>query len=300
MQLRGLYTALVTPFAENGSIDRGSLKRLVDFQIANGVDGLVPVGSTGESPTVSHTENIEVIEEVIRYADGRIPVIAGTGSNSTAEAVRMTKQAAAIGAAASLQVAPYYNRPTQEGLYRHFCTIADETGLPLIIYNIPGRTACNITPETIQRISRNSQVIGIKEAAGSIPQAMEIISQRPKNFGVVAGDDNLTLPLIQLGADGVISVASNLIPGHMQQLVTAALKDQVETARSLHYQLLPLFKALFWETNPIPIKYALASRGIIAHNRLRLPLTELAPELHAAMDELLKSTPVEPLHATAE
>ncbi|MFW6362507.1 MAG: 4-hydroxy-tetrahydrodipicolinate synthase [Spirochaeta sp.] len=298
--MQGLYTALVTPFLPDGRIDSESLRRLVEFQIANGVDGLVPVGSTGESPTVSHTENIEVIEQVIHYAAGKVPVIAGTGSNSTAEAVRMTKQAAEIGAAASLQVAPYYNRPTQEGLYRHFCTIADETRLPVIIYNIPGRTACNITPETVLRMTSNSNIIGIKEAAGSIPQAMDIIRERPKGFSVIAGDDNLTLPMIQIGGDGVISVAANLIPGHMQQLVTAALQDRTETARTLHYQLLPLFKALFWETNPIPIKYALTRRGIISSSSLRLPLVELAEELHEAMDAILQQTPMESLHGQAQ
>lgn len=300
MQLRGLYTALVTPFHPDGSLDTTSLRRLVEFQIAHGVDGLVPVGTTGESPTVTHVENIEVIEQVVAFADGRVPVIAGTGSNATAEAVRMTKQAAEIGAAATLQVAPYYNKPTQEGMYRHFCTVADEGGLPVIVYNIPGRTNCNIAPATIRRMADNSGIIGVKEAAGSIPQAMDIISQRPKNFAVLAGDDNLILPMMMLGADGVISVASNLIPAHMHQLITAALNDQVETARSLHYQLLPLFKAVFMQTNPIPIKYALAQRGIIDHNVLRLPMTALSQELHAEMDTILSSAPVEKPPVQAE
>ncbi|GAB6090025.1 4-hydroxy-tetrahydrodipicolinate synthase [Spirochaeta dissipatitropha] len=293
MQFRGLYTALVTPFLPNGKIDSISLQRLVEFQIDHGVDGLVPVGTTGESPTVSHKENVELIELVLKFADGRVPVIAGTGSNATSEAIRMTKDAAALGAAASLQVAPYYNRPTQEGLYRHFCSIADETGIPVIVYNIPGRTGCNIEAATTLRMAENSNITAVKEASGSMPQVMDIIQEKPRGFSVLAGDDNLTLPMIQMGSDGVISVASNLIPQHMQQLVKAALKDQHETARSLHYQLLPLFKAMFMETNPIPIKYALAKRGLIDHNILRLPMSPLSEELHEKMNAILTAAPVE-------
>ncbi|THB64492.1 MAG: 4-hydroxy-tetrahydrodipicolinate synthase, partial [Spirochaetaceae bacterium] len=233
------------------------------------------------------------IEQVVKYADGRVPVIAGTGSNSTSEAIRMTRQAAEIGASATLQVAPYYNKPTQEGLYRHFCTVADEGGLPVIVYNIPGRTSCNILPENVLKMSRHPLIVAVKEASGSLPQAMDIIRGREQGFSVLSGDDNMMLPLVMIGGDGIISVASNLIPGHMKQLVTAALKDQIETARTLHYQLLPLFRALFVETNPIPIKYALAKRGIIDHNILRLPLCPLSEEFQAAVDEVLKDVPVE-------
>ncbi len=295
MNIEGLYTALVTPFHEDGSIDWDSLKQLVEFQIKSGVDGLVPMGTTGESPTVSHSENVEVIKQVVRYADGRVPVIAGTGSNSTAEAIRMTKQAADLGVVASLQVAPYYNKPTQEGLYRHFSTIAEETALPMVVYNIPGRTGINISTDTLMRLAENPNIVSVKEASGSFPQIMDVIQAKPDGFSVLSGDDNLFLPIILMGGSGVISVASNLIPAHMKQLVTAALRDQVETARSLHYQLLPLFRAMFAETNPIPIKYALAARGLIAQNKLRSPLSELSPAFHKQLDSVLAEAPVESL-----
>ena len=269
--ISGVLTALVTPFNTNGKLDMSALDRIVDFQIENGVNALVPVGTTGESPTVNHEENMEIVERVIQRAAGRIPVIAGTGSNSTKEAVKMTKIAKILGAYASLQVAPYYNKPTQEGLYRHFTTIADSVDLPMIIYNIAGRTSVNIETPTLMRIAKHPNAIAVKEASGDLSQMMDVISSKSKDFTVLAGDDNIALPLTLLGASGVISVASNIVPRYMCQMITAARKDNLEEARTMHYKLLPLFKGLFIETNPIPVKACLAQMGLI-EPVWRLPL----------------------------
>ncbi|MFP4114028.1 MAG: 4-hydroxy-tetrahydrodipicolinate synthase [Spirochaetota bacterium] len=270
----GVYTALVTPFNADGSIDEGAMRNLVEAMIEGGVQGLVPMGSTGESATVSHDENIRVIEIVADQAKGRTSIIAGTGSNSTAEAVRMTQLAKEVGATATLQVSPYYNKPTQEGLYRHFTTIADSTDLPVVVYNIPGRTAVNIENGTMLRLATHPNIAAVKEASGSMPQVMELISVRPDGFNVISGDDNLTLPILTLGGEGVISVAANIAPRLMGRLVTAAREGRLKEARELHYRLLPLFKSVFLKTNPIPIKYALASKGIITES-YRLPLCAL-------------------------
>ncbi|MFW5782905.1 MAG: 4-hydroxy-tetrahydrodipicolinate synthase [Spirochaetota bacterium] len=270
----GVYTALVTPFNADGSIDEGAMRNLVEAMIEGGVQGLVPMGSTGESATVSHDENIRVIEIVADQAKGRTSIIAGTGSNSTAEAIRMTQLAKEVGATATLQVSPYYNKPTQEGLYRHFTTIADSTDLPVVVYNIPGRTAVNIENGTMLRLATHPNIAAVKEASGSMPQVMELISVRPDGFNVISGDDNLTLPILTLGGEGVISVAANIAPRLMGRLVTAAREGRLKEARELHYRLLPLFKSVFLKTNPIPIKYALASKGIITES-YRLPLCAL-------------------------
>lgn len=269
--LRGVFTALITPFDDTMAIDEDALRQLVSDQIDAGIDGLVPVGTTGESPTVSHQENIEVIRIVVEEARGRVPVIAGTGSNSTAEAVDMTLKAKALGADATLQVAPYYNKPSQEGFFLHFQTIAKEAGLPVLIYNIPGRTAKNIEAPTILRLAQVPGIVGVKEASGDLSQAMEIINSAPADFSVLAGDDNLTLPMSAIGGRGVVSVASNLIPGKMKQLVEFCNNGDVEAARTLHYQLMPLFKAMFIDTNPIPVKFAYAAMKNTAA-RYRLPL----------------------------
>ncbi|MCG8452619.1 MAG: 4-hydroxy-tetrahydrodipicolinate synthase [Spirochaetales bacterium] len=286
--ISGVMTALVTPFAKNGSLDGEALDRLVDFQIENGVDALVPVGTTGESPTVSHDENMEVVERVIRRSNGKVPVIAGTGSNSTDEAIRMTKIAKAQGAFASLQVAPYYNKPTQEGLYRHFSTIADSVDLPMVVYNIFGRTGVNIETPTLMRLASHPNVIAVKEASGNLGQMMDVIAQKPSDFVVLSGDDNLALPLTLMGGSGVISVASNIVPRYMKEMIDAARKGRIEEAKTMHYELLPLFKGMFLETNPIPIKECLAQMGMM-EPVFRLPLCEPSENTKLRLTEILKS-----------
>ena len=283
----GVLTALVTPFGADGSVDREALDRLVDFQIDHGVDGLVPMGTTGESPTVSHEENMDVVERVIRKADGRIPVIAGTGSNSTSEAIRMTKIARSQGAAASLQVAPYYNKPTQEGLYRHFTSIADAVDLPMVVYNIQGRTGVNIQTPTLMRLSAHPNITAVKEASGNLGQMMDVLKDKSKDFTVLSGDDNMAVPLTLMGGAGVISVASNIIPRYMSEMVAAARGGDVEQARTMHFELLPLFKAMFLETNPIPVKFCLARMGLI-EARWRLPLCPPGEGTAGALEDMLK------------
>ncbi len=284
----GVLTALVTPFKRNGSLDYEALDRLIEFQIENGVSALVPMGTTGESPTVSHEENLSVIERVIKKVNGRVPVIAGTGSNSTDEAVQMTKVAKNLGAAGSLQVAPYYNKPMQEGLYRHFMKIADTIDLPMVIYNIKGRTGVNIETPTLMRMVRHPHVVAVKEASGDLSQMMDILNSRPKDFDVLSGDDNMALPLTLLGGAGVISVASNIFPRRMSEMIAAALAGKIENARIIHFELLPLFKALFLETNPIPVKYILAQMGMIAPV-WRLPLCPPMESTENALNEILQS-----------
>ena len=283
----GVYTALVTPFNADGSIDESALRNLVDAQIDAGIDGIVPMGTTGESPTVTHEENIRVIEIVAEQAAGRTSIIAGTGSNSTAEAVRMTQLAKEVGATATLQVTPYYNKPTQEGLYSHFTTVADSTDLPVVVYNIPGRTARNVENETMLRLATHENIVAVKEASGSMAQVMELIAVRPSGFDLLSGDDNLTLPILALGGEGVVSVASNIAPRLMIRLVTAAREGRLEDARNLHYRLLPLFKGVFLQTNPIPIKYALAAKGMITES-YRLPLCALDETDKRKVDAILE------------
>ena len=284
---RGSYTALITPFNTDESIDEGALRDLVEFQISEGVSGIVPVGTTGESPTVTHKENIEVVRIVVEQAAGRVPVIAGTGSNSTMEAVEMTRQAKEIGASASLQVAPYYNKPSQEGFYRHFSTIADAVDIPHIVYNIPGRTGKNIENDTMLRLAPHPNIPAVKEASGSMPQVMDLIARKPKEFDVLSGDDNLTLPILALGGVGVISVAGNLIPGRMQKMVETFLAGDIEAARAEHYALLPFFKGLFLDTNPIPIKHAVSRTGRVKEV-YRLPLCPMSEADKASFEQILK------------
>lgn len=285
--ISGVMTALVTPFKTNGDLDIEALDRLVDFQIEHGVDALVPMGTTGESPTVSHDENMEVVERVIRRVDGKIPVIAGTGSNSTDEAIRMTKIARSQGAFASLQVAPYYNKPTQEGLYRHFTTIADAVDMPIVIYNIKGRSGVNIETPTLMRIAEHPNAIAVKEASGDLGQMMDVIDQKPKDFVVLSGDDNMAVPLTLMGGAGVVSVASNIIPKYMGEMIAAARKGNVEKARTMHFELLPLFKGMFMETNPLPVKACLAMMGLM-EAVWRLPLCPPADETIAKLKAILK------------
>ena len=275
---KGVYTALITPFKEEGSVDEKCLKRLIDFNIDNGVSGIVPCGTTGESPTLSHDEHDRVIEITVKHVNKRVPVIAGTGSNSTAEAIRLTKHAEEAGADACLLVNPYYNKPTQEGLYRHFKAVADSVKFPCTLYNIKGRTAVNIETNTLMRIVRDCKnVAGVKEASGDINQMKDVIKKRPKGFSVLSGDDNMTLELIKAGGDGVISVASNLVPDKMSAMVKAALNKEYEEAERLNDELAPLFEVEFIETNPIPIKCALSLKGMCKES-YRLPMCELSPE----------------------
>lgn len=284
----GVFTALVTPYQKSGEIDKQSLKKLVDFQLKEGISGLVPVGTTGESPTLSHEENLDVIELVINQVAGKVPVIAGTGSNCTSEAVRMTKIARQLGADCSLQVNPYYNKPTQEGLYRHFMTIADSVDLPIMVYNIKGRSGVNIETANLMKMAEHPNIVAVKEASGDLGQMMDVISKSPKDFSVLSGDDNIALPLTLMGGNGVVSVASNIIPKWMMDMINSAKKGDVEKSRTIHYDLLPLFKAMFLETNPIPVKSCLAMMGLI-EEVYRLPMCEPTAEHKDQLKEMLKA-----------
>lgn len=284
----GVYTALVTPFDENKEVDKDCLKKIVQFQLSKGISGLVPVGTTGESPTVSHEENMDVIEVVVKEVDGKVPVIAGTGSNSTDEAIRMTKLAKAIGADASLQVSPYYNKPTQEGLYQHFMAIADAVDLPIMVYNIKGRTGVNIETDTLMRMAKHENIVAVKEASGDLNQMMEVIRRKPADFSVLSGDDNLALPLTLMGGNGVVSVAGNIIPQWMEELIQAARRGDLEKAKTIHYELLPLFQSMFLETNPIPVKWAMSEMGLIK-DVFRLPLCSPAEETKVKIRAALKN-----------
>jgi len=277
---QGTLVALVTPFT-GGQVDYAAIERLVDWHVDQGTDALVPVGTTGESPTVNVAEHEKIIETIVKRADGRIPVVAGTGGNATAEAVELTTFAKAVGADASLQVCPYYNKPTQEGLYQHFATIAETCDLPLILYNIPSRTGISITPETVARLAELEQVVAIKEATGSMDQASRILSLC--DLTVLSGDDSLTLPLMAIGGKGVVSVVANLVPGDVKTLTDAMLAGDVATARQAHRKLFPLCRAIFVETNPIPIKTAMKWAGLLESDEKRLPLADLSP---AAADTL--------------
>ena len=289
MKLQGVFTALVTPFNKDGSLDEKALRNLVETQITRGISGLVPVGTTGESPTLSHDEHHKVIEIVIDQTNKRVPVIAGTGSNCTAEAVDLTKNAKAAGADYTLQVAPYYNKPSQEGFYRHFSAVADEGGLPVIIYNIPGRSGKNIENATMFRLAVHPNIAGVKEASGSIVQMMDVIDGTPDDFAVLSGDDGMGLPMIAAGGDGIISVVSNVYPEKMEALVKACLESDMVKARKLHYELTPLFRAMFIDTNPIPVKYAMARMGFM-EELYRLPLCPMTDANKAVVDEALKKT----------
>jgi len=270
----GCLTALVTPFADGG-IDYAALERLVERQIAAGVNGLVPCGSTGESATLSHDEHAEVVRAVVEISRGRVPVIAGTGSNATAEAIALTKRAEAAGAAGALLISPYYVKPTQDGIYRHYAAIAEASKLPLIVYNIPGRTASNITPETMARLASIPTVVGVKEASGNLEQVLAIRRLAGHDFGIWSGDDGLTLPIVACGGHGVISVTSNVVPERFAKMVSRMLADDFAAARNEMEALLPLVQALFVEVNPIPVKTALHFMGF-CRDEFRLPLTPLS------------------------
>ena len=273
---QGSLVAMVTPF-HDGRIDEAKLRELVEFHVANGTDGLVPCGTTGESPTLTHEEHKRVVEIVIHQARGRIPVVAGTGSNSTAEAIGLTRHAAEAGAAGALLVTPYYNKPTQLGLFEHFRTIAQTVpDLPLIVYNIQGRTAVNLETETLARLAQIPNIVGVKEASGSLDQMTAVILACGPDFTVLSGDDNLTLPLMSVGGRGVISVLGNFLAREVADVTHAALEGDWKRARDLHLKLFPICKAMFIETNPIPVKEAMAMLGMI-RAEWRLPMCPMAP-----------------------
>ena len=271
---KGVITALVTPF-RGDAVDEEALRRLVDEQIRAGIDGFVPVGTTGESPTVSVEEHIRIIKIVVEETRKRVPVIAGTGANATREAIELTREARAVGADGTLQVTPYYNRPTQDGLFRHFKAIADAVPLPMLVYNVPGRTACDLLPETMARLCEVPSVVGIKEATGSAQRAAQIISRVGDRMVVLSGDDATAFPLYALGAHGCISVVSNVAPAEMAAMWDAAAAGNWNKARELHYRVFPLSEGLFIEANPIPVKAALAMMGKIT-DEIRAPLYAMA------------------------
>ncbi|MDD5568669.1 MAG: 4-hydroxy-tetrahydrodipicolinate synthase [Candidatus Omnitrophica bacterium] len=284
---RGSIVAVVTPF-RNGRIDEKKLGELIEFQIKNGSSGIVPCGSTGESATLSFEEHERVIEVTVGKAAGRVPVIAGTGSNSTEEAIALTKQAVRAGVDASLQISPYYNRPTQKGLYEHFKAVAQSVKIPIVLYNIAGRTGVNIEPETMAKLANDCKnIIAVKEASGNLDQMSRIKALCPDNFELISGDDSLTLPVLSIGGTGIISVAANIVPRDVADLVGAFEKGDIGLARQLHYKLLPLVKALFIETNPIPVKTALGLLGMCEPD-LRLPMCEMLPENLEKLKKALK------------
>lgn len=271
----GSITALVTPF-QNGAVAYDELRALVNFQIKSGIDGLVPVGTTGESPTLDHEEHLAVVRCVIDATRGRVPVIAGTGSNSTKEAVHLTSEAHEAGADAMLVVAPYYNRPTQEGLFQHFCAVADATDKPIVLYSIPGRCGIEISVDVIARLrARYPHVAHVKEAGGSVDRVDQILQACGDSVTVLSGDDSLTLPFMAVGAKGVISVATNLVPRDVVKMVNLALEGDYAKARKLHRRLYPVFKTIFIESNPVPVKAAMVRAGIIGSEEVRAPLSAL-------------------------
>ena len=296
----GSIVAIVTPFSAtnrggsaknlggHSAIDEKKLRQLIDFQIKNGSSGIVPCGTTGESATLNFDEHEKVIEITIEQANKRVPVIAGTGSNSTEEAIMLTKQAACAGADASLQVSPYYNRPTQKGLYEHFKAIAQSVKIPIILYNIAGRTGVNIEPDTIAKLAHDCKnIVAVKEASGSLDQMSRIKQLCPKEFGLISGDDGLTLPVLSIGGTGIISVVANIVPADVANLVSAFKKGDFKGARDLHYKLLPLIKAVFLETNPIPIKTAMGLLGMCEPD-LRLPMCSMSEDNLEKLKKALK------------
>lgn len=279
--IRGTGTAIVTPFSVDGAIDYESLHKLIDHQIAGGIQMIVPLGSTGENPTITHDERLQFIHTVVEYVDQRALVIAGTGTNDTKTSIQYTREAMLAGADAALVVTPYYNKPTPEGLFQHFRAVAD-VGLPLVLYNVPGRTGTNMNAETTLRTAEIHNVVAIKEASADLPQCMEIMRNSPQEFCLLSGEDNLTVPLIALGAEGVISVTSNIVPGEFSRMVNFALKGQFDEARAIHYELLELMRVNFIESNPGPVKSALAMMGLI-REQYRLPMVAIKPTSREAV-----------------
>jgi len=282
---KGSLVALVTPF-KNGAVDYVKMKELVEFHVKNGTNGIVPCGTTGESATLSFDEHERIVSEVVAMAAGRIPVLAGTGSNNTSEALHLTKHAQKAGASGALLITPYYNKPTPEGLYRHYKSIAEAVDIPIVVYNVPSRTGISILPETVARLSQIKNIVGIKEASGSIDQTTQILQLC--NITVLSGDDSLTLPIMSVGGKGVISVAANVVPADTSALVRLCLEGNFAEARKLHYKLFPLCKGMFIETNPIPVKTAMKLLGRI-NGEMRLPLCEMTKEHEKQLADVLKN-----------
>jgi 4-hydroxy-tetrahydrodipicolinate synthase len=296
-EFRGVYPAMTTPFHEDGSIDFETLRADAHRLVDGGVDGLVPVGSTGESATLSHDEHIEVVEAVVDAVGDDVPVIAGSGSNNTAEALSLSRRSAEAGADALLLISPYYNKPEPAGMYEHYRTIADEVDLPQIVYNVPGRTGQNISVDTTVELASHPNVLGYKAASGDLNQVSEIIERtRDEDFAVLAGDDGLTLPILSIGGRGTISVVANIEPARTVDMVHSALDGDYEGARERHHELGPLMRALFWETNPIPVNEAMAIRGY-GPGHVRLPLTRLSEDLRDDLAAVLAD--LEPVEAEA-
>lgn len=284
----GSYVAIATPF-KDGKVDEQALRNLVEYQIARGTDGIVPCGTSGESATLTHEEHCKVIDIVIDQTKKRVPVVAGAGSNSTHETVFLTEYAKKAGADGALLITPYYNKPSQEGLYQHYKYVAERVDIPIIIYNVPGRTACNILPETIIRLSKIPNIVSVKEASGSMDQAAAIIHGTDKDFGLLAGEDNLIYPLLCIGSNGVISASVNVCPSQVAEMYDAFVAGNRERALELHFKLLPLFHALFIETNPCPVKKGLEMMGLIGPE-IRLPLVQMTEggtaKLKAVMEQV--------------
>jgi 4-hydroxy-tetrahydrodipicolinate synthase len=291
-RLQGCGTAIVTPFTPDGAVDFPALRALVDWQITEGIDFLVPCGSTGEAQTLSDAEREQVVASVVEVAAGRVPVMAGATSNDTARAVDETRRMCRLGADYILSATPYYNKPTQDGLFRHFTMVADASDKPVCLYNVPGRTAVNLKPEVALRLAEHPNIVAIKEASGDLRQIMELIRRRPEPFAVLSGDDWMTLPVLSAGGDGLISVTSNEVPGPMTAFVHLVLSGDLEWGRQWHYRLLPLMDANFLETNPAPVKAALALMGRI-HNTLRLPLVPVTETTCVALREALRGVGIE-------
>ncbi|HEX6319613.1 MAG TPA: 4-hydroxy-tetrahydrodipicolinate synthase [Burkholderiales bacterium] len=284
--ITGSLVAIVTPMHEDGRLDPGAFRKLIDWHVAEGTDGIVVVGTTGESPTVNVDEHKELIRLGVEHSRGRIPIIAGTGGNSTAEAIELTESAKKAGATACLSVVPYYNKPTQEGLYRHFRKIAETVDLPMILYNVPGRTVADLQNDTVLRLSQVPGIIGIKDATANIERGTDLVKRLPRSFAIYSGEDSTALALILLGGHGVISVTANVAPKLMHQMCAAALVGDVKRAREINLRLLALHQRLFVEANPIPVKWALAEMGMIEYG-LRLPLSPLSEKFHQAVREAL-------------
>ena len=284
--ITGSLVAIVTPMHEDGRLDLESFRKLIDWHVAEGSDGIVVVGTTGESPTVDFDEHKQLIRVAVEHAKGRIPIVAGTGGNSTAEAIELTESAKHAGATACLSVVPYYNKPTQEGMYRHFRTVAEKVGLPMILYNVPGRTVADLHNDTVLRLAQAPSIIGIKDATANIERGTDLVKRAPRDFAIYSGEDSTALALILMGGHGVISVTANVAPKLMHQLCAAALVGDVKRAREINLRLLPLHQRLFLEANPIPVKWALAEMGMMEAG-LRLPMTPLSDRFHQPVREAL-------------
>ena len=284
---KGLYVALVTPFKKDGSLNEDKLRELVRFHIESGTDGLVPCATTSENPSYTWEEHFKIIEIVVKEADGKLNVVAGCGTNSTTRSLDNIKKAKDLGVDGAMVVTPYYNKPTQEGLYAHFMKLADEGGLPLMLYNVPGRTGVNMLPETVERLSKHEMIVAVKEASGSLEQMSDIVHRCGDRINLLSGDDGITLPILSIGGKGVVSVVGNIVPGDMLALLRAFEKGDMEEARKWHNKLFPLCKAMFIETNPMPVKEAMNMLGMDVGD-VRLPLVRMKPENQEKLRAVLK------------